>query len=73
MASFRCESCGHQSPKWMGFCPQCGTGEPLVEVGEPISKRAAPSRSVSVTEATEMEAERISTGWLEVDRVLAPY
>ncbi|MGH8947871.1 MAG: hypothetical protein ACRDXF_03345, partial [Acidimicrobiia bacterium] len=29
--AFRCDSCGHRSAKWMGFCPQCGTMEPLVE------------------------------------------
>ncbi len=54
----------------MGFCPQCGAGEPLTEVGETISKRATPSKSIPVTSATEMEAERTSTNWLEVDRVL---
>ncbi|MEA1903454.1 MAG: DNA repair protein RadA [Actinomycetota bacterium] len=70
MASFRCESCGHRSPKWMGFCPQCGNGEPLVEMGEAVSKRAAPSKAVSVIQAAEMEADRSSTGWAEVDRVL---
>ena len=21
---FTCQSCGHQSPKWLGKCPECG-------------------------------------------------
>ena len=57
MASYRCESCGHQSGKWMGFCPQCGNPDPLIEIGDRVSKRAKP-------------ADRITTGWREVDRVL---
>jgi len=54
----------------MGFCPQCGNGEPLVEIGETVSKKASPSKAVSVTQAAGMEAERSTTGWDEVDRVL---
>ncbi|MEK7763509.1 MAG: hypothetical protein AAB433_18185, partial [Nitrospirota bacterium] len=22
--SFSCQSCGHQSPRWIGRCPDCG-------------------------------------------------
>ena len=31
---FACPACGHESPKWMGFCPSrmCGSTAPLVEV-----------------------------------------
>lgn len=30
---FICQECGHESPRWMGFCPSpaCGSGLPLVE------------------------------------------
>ena len=33
-AVFACPACGHESPKWMGFCPSrmCGSTAPLVEV-----------------------------------------
>ena len=27
---FSCVDCGSQSPRWMGFCPSCGSKEPLV-------------------------------------------
>ena len=30
---FYCQECGHESPRWMGFCPSppCGSQRPLVE------------------------------------------
>lgn len=69
--AFRCESCGHPSAKWMGFCPNCGVDEPLVEVGDsPKSKRTAPARASSLAESAATPGERRSTGWGEVDRVL---
>lgn len=68
--SFLCDSCGHRSPKWMGFCPQCGTPEPLVEVGASSDSGTRTASSVRVAEATESAAERRPTGWGEVDRVL---
>ena len=54
----------------MGFCPQCGSGNPLVEVTDARSRRSEPSSSVSVTDAARGEAHRAPTGWPEVDRVL---
>jgi DNA repair protein RadA/Sms len=67
--SFRCATCGFRSGKWMGFCPQCGADEPLVETGAP-SRKAAEAAAVTLTEAGEGSHERIPTGWSEVDRVL---
>ncbi|MFZ0014600.1 MAG: hypothetical protein WAL25_10865, partial [Acidimicrobiia bacterium] len=26
-STFSCDSCGYRSPKWMGFCPQCGSSD----------------------------------------------
>ncbi|MFB3109725.1 MAG: DNA repair protein RadA [Acidimicrobiia bacterium] len=69
-ASYRCDSCGHQSGKWMGFCPQCGNPDPLIEIGDRVSKRAKPAESVPLSRAVSDEADRITTGWREVDRVL---
>ena len=54
----------------MGFCPQCGSGNPLVEVADVGSHRSEPSSSVPVTDAARGEAHRAPTGWPEVDRVL---
>ncbi|HEY0109932.1 MAG TPA: DNA repair protein RadA, partial [Fibrella sp.] len=29
--SYFCQSCGHQSPKWLGRCPSCGEWNTIVE------------------------------------------
>lgn len=68
--SFICESCGHRSSKWMGFCPQCGDPEPLIEVNAPSKDRVSPSSAVRVSDAPSGEADRRPVGWPEVDRVL---
>lgn len=70
MASYLCETCGHRSVKWMGFCPQCGTNEPLVETGAPKKQRVSASKSVKLTSAATDDVERNQTGWTEIDRVL---
>ena len=70
-ASFVCDSCGHRSPKWMGFCPQCGDDEPLVETGTPARGRvASPAIATRIPEAASPGGDRQATGWIEVDRVL---
>ena len=28
---YYCQSCGHQSPKWLGRCPSCGEWNTFVE------------------------------------------
>ena len=28
---FMCQSCGYESPKWMGKCPGCGEWNKMVE------------------------------------------
>lgn len=55
----------------MGFCPQCGSADPLVErTGAARVPAGSPARTVSITEATSAQTERLPTGWNEVDRVL---
>ena len=44
----------------MGFCPQCGAAEPLVEVGV-SSRAAAPAAAVTLTEAKEGSHERVAS------------
>jgi DNA repair protein RadA/Sms len=55
----------------MGFCPQCGSGDPLTEVSgtNPSSKQRL-ATAVSIGEATAARVDRLATGWGEVDRVL---
>src|ERR671938_682911 len=69
-----CSECGHQAPRWLGRCPGCGTfgslHEETVGPSEPAS-RAAPGRPpLRLVDVEAEEAERISTGVAELDRVL---
>lgn len=75
---FVCQQCGHESPRWMGRCPECGEWNSLVEeVVAPAPKRQS-ARQAAVTGAqpvrlTEVSVEalpRLSTGIGELDRVL---
>jgi DNA repair protein RadA/Sms len=55
----------------MGFCPQCGSSDPLSESSGPApSSRQRSARAIPISEATASGSERIATGWGEVDRVL---
>lgn len=55
----------------MGFCPQCGSTDPLSEVsGSARSPRQRSAQPVSIAEATASQVERLASGWGEVDRVL---
>lgn len=54
----------------MGFCPQCGASEPLVENTTQKTIKSKPAVAVSVADATIEVADRVSTGWGEIDRVL---
>ena len=70
-STYGCDSCGYSSSKWMGFCPQCGVGDPLVEKTGPSARR--PKRdavSVPLRDAAAADVDRFATGWSELDRVL---
>jgi DNA repair protein RadA/Sms len=70
-ARYRCEQCGHETGKWMGFCPQCRADGALVAVDAPTRNRtAATARVVSVAEVGESSVTRTPVGIGEVDRVL---
>lgn len=77
---FSCQACGHQAPKWLGKCPECGGWGTLVEEVEASSRGSdarpawgaagGQTRPVALTEvASEAEARR-RTGIGELDRVL---
>jgi DNA repair protein RadA/Sms len=69
---FSCNSCGYQSIKWLGRCPDCHEWESFVqEVVSPA--RCAESDTVSPVPlylAPDGEEERVSTSIGELDRVL---
>jgi DNA repair protein RadA/Sms len=73
---FKCSGCGHEEPKWLGRCPECGEWNTLVET--PVSAGSPPGRrrggplpqSVPLSSVDPQEGTRISSGIGELDRVL---
>jgi DNA repair protein RadA/Sms len=74
--AFFCQDCGHQSPKWLGKCPSCGTWNRFVEEEEPASASdkdtdiSFNSQPQPINEIAAEEGDRMATGIEEVDRVL---
>jgi len=72
---FVCQSCGHQSPKWLGRCPNCDGWNsfaeervaPAAPAGRPGAPAAAPCQLRSLTAARET---RFPCRIGELDRVL---
>ena len=73
-----CTSCGGETPKWMGKCPNCGEWNTLEEEQRSAVKSASPSSAAALGAARvqrigdihpEGEA-RYKTGLSELDRVL---
>ncbi len=69
---FSCPECGYSSGRWFGKCPGCGEFGTLVEESAPAAKKgSAPARPLlRLVDVEAEEAERISTGVPELDRVL---
>lgn len=74
---FCCQSCGYQTPKWMGRCPECESWGTLVEEvaegGLSGSAKGRAAASVDVVPLSDVRIEderRITTGIDEFDRVL---
>jgi DNA repair protein RadA/Sms len=70
---FVCQSCGFQSARWLGRCPDCQEWNSLVE--ERQSTGAAPGREPTtrpepITEVQAATARRWTSGIGELDRVL---
>ncbi|MDH3883673.1 MAG: DNA repair protein RadA [Desulfobacterales bacterium] len=75
---YSCQTCGYQTPKWMGKCPDCGTWDSIVEEraaagsflngGRALTK--AQTAPVAI-DSIELEKEsRLLTDIREFDRVL---
>ncbi len=74
-----CNNCGAESPKWIGKCPSCGEWntyhEEIIRTDTPnrptISGFHAPkSKPVLLSNVELSEQPRLSTGGVELDRVL---
>jgi len=73
--TFRCQSCGGQTPKWMGKCPDCGAWDSLEEerISSGVLKKKKSSflaEPVLLDSVEAKETDRIKTGIGEFDRVL---
>jgi DNA repair protein RadA/Sms len=76
---FACQTCGAQSSKWLGRCPECGQWNSYVEElrAEPARPAAPASSAAGAVAVPLMEAEaaaeerpRLSTALPGLDRVL---
>ena len=74
---FSCQSCGYQSPKWLGKCPDCGGWDGFVEERQATGARAvtrnagvAPSTPVPIDSIEIDHEQRLLTTIHEFDRVL---
>src|SRR4051794_9109520 len=69
--NYACTDCGYTAGRWFGKCPGCNSFGTLVEdvVGGPSAK-APPQPLLRLVDVEATEADRISTGVAELDRVL---
>jgi DNA repair protein RadA/Sms len=69
---FSCSECGYAAGRWFGKCPGCDSFGTLVEekTAPGGARRAAPKPLLRLVDVSVEEAERISTGVPELDRVL---
>ena len=76
--TFVCDACGHQPPKWLGRCSECGEWGSIVESkvtapvvsGRVVSSRmpSEPARPIKTISAAPAKA--VPSGVSELDRVL---
>ncbi|MCP9488046.1 MAG: DNA repair protein RadA [Gaiellaceae bacterium MAG52_C11] len=68
---FACTECGYSAGRWFGKCPGCNAFGSLIEEATAASApRAAAKPLLKLVDVSAVEAERISTGVPELDRVL---
>jgi DNA repair protein RadA/Sms len=66
-----CTECGYSSGRWFGKCPGCGSFGTLVEELPPDARADKAAKPLlRLVDVEVEEAERISTGVPELDRVL---
>jgi DNA repair protein RadA/Sms len=78
---FRCSACGHEEPKWLGRCPECGEWNTLIETEisagrrhpgglSPNGRSSSVPQSIPLSSVDPQEGSRIGSGIPELDRVL---
>ncbi|MGX7045659.1 DNA repair protein RadA [Pseudolactococcus plantarum] len=76
-STFICQSCGYQSPKYLGRCPNCGAWSAFVEEVETKTVKNArvtltgeKARPVKLGEVESLDTPRVLTDMGEFNRVL---
>src|ERR1043165_4040691 len=75
---FICQSCGYESRKWLGKCPECGEWNSLVEERVVATRkgrggngfRLREAKAVAYTDIESQDDARITSGVREFDRVV---
>ena len=67
---YACSECGYSSGRWFGKCPACSSFGTLVEERQEETEAAVARPLLRLVDVETEEAERISTGVPELDRVL---
>lgn len=77
---FICQSCGYESPKWMGRCPGCNEWNQMVEEVEIIGKprkgaflhtaAGTATKAAPITSIESEQEDRVKTDLEELNRVL---
>ena len=75
-SKFVCQECGYETAKWLGKCPSCSEWNTFVEEFETKSGDTKSQRGIGkgkvekIQNITSSKKERVSTGSIEMDRVL---
>ncbi len=71
-----CQNCGHEETKWLGQCPACKEWNTFVEekvIASSVTSGIKTDREIQIVSLSEVNADdqdRITTGMVELDRVL---
>lgn len=73
--TYVCQSCGYESPKWMGKCSECGAWNSFVEEVQKKARKGSPryyqkSTVNTISDIPLIDKHRMVTGISEFDRVL---
>ncbi|HEX8782505.1 MAG TPA: AAA family ATPase, partial [Steroidobacteraceae bacterium] len=70
--TFVCGSCGGETPKWQGQCPQCGAWNSLEQRSAAGARVASAATAVALSAGVALAAAatRVASGAQELDRVL---
>jgi len=77
---FECQACGFQSPRWLGKCTNCNEWDTMVELtteqikfveeSKRESKNGTKVKATPITDVTQEDIQRFSSGSKELDLVL---